>query len=603
MGILTRASVRLLSVLLPLAATVVAMPTPPAMADDPGVYDITLNRAYYPASGSMTVTWRGVIPSGTTSTGDATCTLILDGVERSTLSCRSGEPFSYDLGSTPPRGSLAVRVSQLYADPSQTMYLFSVTGTSADVGVDGQPPIAGVTYFRTLDGTNYAPDPMLPATAYRASLVWNDNLSVTGSSCRLERIDPAPVVTVGTVVSCNTGGSHGGSVPFTTPSSSGTYRLVLTVTDPAGNQGTGGATFRVDASPPALTFAAGPGDGEATNAARPAWSWTADEAGTFACWAGPAGASSVLTTCDSPFTAPTLADGANQLQVRATDAHGNSGVTVIDFVVDSRRPTLSGVTPADGSVTGERTLAITAQADEPVTFLCSAEPNAAVPAWSPCSPGAAPTTRLELAREFGFGAHQFGVKAVDAAGNVSDPALTSFTVMPSVSGEVSITGSARVGSRLTATGAWPSTATLSYQWLADGAPIPGADGAGFVPTAAQLGERIAVRVTGSEPGFLASTRTSAEMLVGPGTLTGGPTRITGKLKAGKVLRLQGRGWPSGTSVKVRWYVGGKAVSNRTVLRLRKGWVGKQVKVQVVGTRPGYRDRVITLRSKGPVKRT
>lgn len=73
-----------------------------------------------------------------------------------------------------------------------------------------------------------------------------------------------------------------------------------------------------------------------------------------------------------------------------------------------------------------------------------------------------------------------------------------------------ITGKARVGKMLTATpGAWkPQGTHFTYQWLAGGKKIAGAKHARFTLTNRQLGKKISVKVTGKQPGYAPSSRTS-----------------------------------------------------------------------------------------------
>lgn len=88
--------------------------------------------------------------------------------------------------------------------------------------------------------------------------------------------------------------------------------------------------------------------------------------------------------------------------------------------------------------------------------------------------------------------------------------------------EVGVRGSApaiegvpSVGSPLVAEpGSWgPTGVRLRYQWLSDGVPIPGADGAAYQPTGADAGTAITVAVTGSRPGAPPLTRTSGAVTV------------------------------------------------------------------------------------------
>jgi len=73
-----------------------------------------------------------------------------------------------------------------------------------------------------------------------------------------------------------------------------------------------------------------------------------------------------------------------------------------------------------------------------------------------------------------------------------------------------ITGSARVGARLTAAGgAWRPAAAVRYRWLRDGRPIAGATGRAYRPRAADRGHRIAVQVRAQRADAFAVTVTSA----------------------------------------------------------------------------------------------
>lgn len=82
-------------------------------------------------------------------------------------------------------------------------------------------------------------------------------------------------------------------------------------------------------------------------------------------------------------------------------------------------------------------------------------------------------------------------------------------------GTPTITGAAVVGATLTADpGVWaPDPIELSYQWLADGAPIEGATSRTLALTDARHGALITVAVTGSRPGYTSVTASSAP--VGP----------------------------------------------------------------------------------------
>ncbi|MFC7501749.1 hypothetical protein, partial [Nocardioides sp. GCM10030258] len=78
-----------------------------------------------------------------------------------------------------------------------------------------------------------------------------------------------------------------------------------------------------------------------------------------------------------------------------------------------------------------------------------------------------------------------------------------------------VTGTARVGSKLTATaGTWsPTPASVAYQWLANGTPIAGATGTTLTLKGPQAGKRISVRVTAQRPAYTDALAVSAQTAV------------------------------------------------------------------------------------------
>jgi len=577
---------------------------PPANAvEAPGVYDIAVPGGAILPAGSVTVTWRAVIPAGSSTDGYANCHLSIDGVEKALSSCTSGQPFSYDLGTITGNPTVTLEVDQFYQDPATPAYLSAVTGTTT-AWVDAQAPTAGITAFTLPNGLDQAPNPMRPATAYRASLVWNDNLAVTRESCWIERISPAPTVTV-SPVTCNQGSSHGGSAMFTTPSSSGTYNFVLEVQDPVGHTVRTTRPFVVDATPPTVTLTAGPADGGVTNAANVSWTWTSDDANAvYACWVGPAGDAPVLTGCSSPASFNGAPEGSYQLVIKATDPYANSATSTIGFTIDRTRPTVSVVSPTGSGARLPGNVDVVVQASEPATYLCSSDPSAVSPTYTACGSGAPGTSYSASFLWSEFGTHEIGVKAVDAAGNTSDAAVVTVVVAPPVTGSATIAGASRVGSTLAVAGTWTAGAARSYQWRRDGVDIPGASAETYLLTATDLGHRISVRVDGTLSGYVPTTVESPAVTIAAGILSSGTARIVGTLKVGKKLTAGAAPWAAGTTVRYQWYVGGKKVAGatRSQLTLTKKAAGKRVKVVITGSRPGYASRVLTVVAKGTVRR-
>ncbi len=73
---------------------------------------------------------------------------------------------------------------------------------------------------------------------------------------------------------------------------------------------------------------------------------------------------------------------------------------------------------------------------------------------------------------------------------------------PETDAQPTIEGDSEIGETLTATSpTWtPEEVELSYQWLRDGEPIPGADAEDYEVTSADVGTALSVRVTAIEPG-------------------------------------------------------------------------------------------------------
>ncbi len=181
-------------------------------------------------------------------------------------------------------------------------------------------------------------------------------------------------------------------------------------------------------------------------------------------------------------------------------------------------------------------------------------------------------------------------------------ASQKFAMVPT--GDVGITGVARVGGALAAKGTWYGDTTLSYQWKRSGSAIPGATGVRYVPTAADYGHQISVAVTGNEKGIVVTTVASAGVSPGLGTMSGIRARITGKLKVGKKLTASVSPWPSGTAVRYQWFASGKKIlgATRSTLKLTKKLAGKRIKVTIIGRNYAYIAHEVTASRSGKVRR-
>ncbi|MEV7397751.1 M12 family metallo-peptidase [Aeromicrobium sp. NPDC092404] len=169
----------------------------------------------------------------------------------------------------------------------------------------------------------------------------------------------------------------------------------------------------------------------------------------------------------------------------------------------------------------------------------------------------------------------------DVAVTLDAPFLPSST-QPTMSSPVQVDKPVTVNP-----GTWGS-ATLSYQWLLDGVPIPGATSNQYTPAAA--GGQLSVRVTGQQAGYRTAVRTSASVVVAPGAFSAPIPRIVGTAQVGRTLTaLRGTWSPDAASYSYRWLVDGQPIAGATskTYVIPKSRIGKRISVRVTGSRAEY----------------
>jgi len=701
-GVVRSLAVGLLTSVAVLTGLLVIIPS--AHADEaPGMYDITLDRAVYDATGQMTVTWRSVYPA--TATGlkpstQPTCTVSVDGSPRtSTKVCHSGQPFTYDLTPLGGNGNLTITVKEPFTDSRDLPFEPYLSGSATAV-VDPTPAYVGIASTQVLGGSSdQVTSPLSPQVTY--STVANVSPDITAANAHFSYRRTAPTVSDPVAVAPFSVQSGTGRWNFQLPAVSGTYALTIDVTDPFGRSASDTVSYEVDADAPVVTLTS-PADGTTYDHTQLEVSANADEPVHFLCSQNPDAGPGSYQACGYPSFQTSMApgwtlgavEGTQKFGIEAVDAQGNTSDPVVhSFTVDTVAPALTLNAPVDGGTFTSLPVAYSVSASEPVKLLCSTNPDAGAGSYVDCSFGQTKSSWAGGLQLNARGTHRYGFAAVDAAGNRSDPvaftytykpaagftwqsgpregaavhvgtpawewtsdgtgasyecsltpsgtaasfapcsspytpaadlppgdydfsvrtsgtdvttAVTtaSFTVQPDVTGTVVLAGTARVGSKLSAGGTWTSATILTYRWLRDGVVLPAARAASYVPTAADLGHRLSVEVTGVQDGHFPATVASRSVVVGKGVLTSGKARITGKSKAGKRLTASAAPWTPGTTVRYRWFANGKRIAGAThaKLKLKRKWAGKRITVRITGTKAGYQTRVATAAAKGKVRR-
>jgi hypothetical protein len=159
-------------------------------------------------------------------------------------------------------------------------------------------------------------------------------------------------------------------------------------------------------------------------------------------------------------------------------------------------------------------------------------------------------------------------------------------------------GAAKAGSTLTANvGTWRpgSGVTFSYQWLKDGAVVPGATASTLALNQGSVGGKYAVRVTAASPGLTSATATSIPTGAVVGYLAGAPFEnralpvISGRPETGATLTAGTGQWsatPSGFTYQ--WAANGVAIAGATTqsVTVTPGVLGKTLTVTVTATSGG-----------------
>lgn len=269
-----------------------------------------------------------------------------------------------------------------------------------------------------------------------------------------------------------------------------------------------------------------------------------------------------------PYVGPVgfTGDGKHSLSYRAKDAAGNStGERKIPVWIDGTAPsTQLAIAPKAGAENSDKaTLKFTAQ--DASSGVMSTTYRVDGGAWKVLG-----DTAPEIE---GYGPHTVEFFTTDKAGNPE--ALRSVVVELADVAEIrsvavpQIMGTASYGSTLTSTpGSWNTNGlTFDYQWLRDGKAISGAPAATYKLVKADLGHKIAVKVTAGKPGKKPVSATSAQTakVVKASSSTVVGYSASSVKKGGKVTLTINVTSPTSTATgDVKIYVDGKRVASKSL---------------------------------------
>jgi alpha-tubulin suppressor-like RCC1 family protein len=167
-------------------------------------------------------------------------------------------------------------------------------------------------------------------------------------------------------------------------------------------------------------------------------------------------------------------------------------------------------------------------------------------------------------------------------------APTVFTVSPLPI----ISGVTTVGQTLmAATGSWsPAADSFAFVWKRAGVPISGATARTYELQAVDGGAVVSVTVTGIKSGYTSVSQTSAETAAIVRTFTSMPTPVlSGVTTVGQRLTALPGTWSPSPTLTYVWKRDGVVISGQASsgYRLVAADAGKQITVEVTGTRAGY----------------
>ena len=362
-----------------------------------------------------------------------------------TASSVAAGQITFDAPSGATAGTVIFTVSvasvpRLNADGSDS---FSMLFISDDASTGGTTSGTNSLKRYSLEVTGVSP----PGTAARPSTTINPVLTVLNHSLvsatlnsTLTGIGGAALSSMGSEGSMPAiGAGASGTVPYTGAVTTATTGTATVTGDAAGGSSVTAPQFSksvtIDGTAPVVTVTAPTTATAVKGTGNVDIAWSSTEAGTFSLRAGGTDCTSGTEVATGSYTsgsttttvaAANLAEGANTIRVCLSDAAGNSGSAITPIITkDSVVPDTKSL---DGSVQGSTASFSFTSSDSQPLFECSLDGGAYIACTAPKSYSG-----------LSSGSHTFGVRAVDAVGNVDPtPVTTSFRVSTSSNTEAEV---------------------------------------------------------------------------------------------------------------------------------------------------------------------
>jgi hypothetical protein len=398
-----------------------------------------------------------------------------------------------------------------------------------------------------------------------------------------------------------------GTLQGTTPvnilvDASGRTTFTVHATDRAGNESTASADFGVDRSQPSVALGANL-NGLNQNSVPLGAEVIAD----YECQDADSG----IDSCTAPVAVgqpvDTSTPGPHSLAITARDKVGRNTTSIVSWTVEQGAFTLASPLGYDHvPAVGETVQALPPQLSptpESLSYqwLRDGEPisGATGTSYTTTVADAGTVIAYEVRpHKTGYADGPFAATAV----RVLNPGVD-------LDGNVKVHGTWEVGSEIFSeiTGGFdPADAQVSFRWLRDGTPIPGATGESYVLTAADLGKTLVLRVTAESPGHAPFVAERSTLEIQPGRLAPlGETSISGIPRVGQVLSADTPTYPATATTTYQWLRNGSPIAGatRATYRLAEADAGARIAVRIAVHAPGYLDHSAVSLATSTVVRT